>query len=447
MGNQSFKLFYESEIQDAAEANPNVFNEAAWLNNLYVFQNLVDKIGSNVILLGSKSGKFTGEYDDLAYYEWNGGNLQGFHFGRKGSGKSVGAMFIAAQLFWIYKRPLLVFDRFGEYMTQTAPLTEPNAIKNLASFGLKPLGFGDKQKNVSPAYLDNEDATQFLHDLPDLQAIKPTITARSLILQLLGISPDSDSDASKYDAAIRQVDQALLENPRWFSDLEQNVTTINDALERNRKSILLQTNLRNLLAYNYVGARKRFDFKKAFQNHSFINYLSSLRVSGFIPLQVYEALQHYQIAYWRKHEEIEQTAVFSEEHDLVSREGTDKTILKDVYEKVATKERKLSNIYYKITQLPALIPNKELQQADFMLTTRPRDARFAEVFKWINEDENIRKDTMFLKWDDSSPIKQHKLVTAESSLNFYFGPSWGQFHKEKKNILIQKPKIKNWLAW
>ena len=440
------RLFYESEVKEQAERNP-VFDENAWLNNLYVFQKLVDKTGSNVLLLGSKSGKFTGEFDDLAYFEWNGGNLQGFHFGRKGSGKSVGAMLIASQLYWIYKRPLLVFDRFGEYISQQKPLSEPHAVRNLKALGLKPLGFGDRQYNVSPAFLDNEDAKQLTHDLLDFLALTPSITARALILQIIGISPDSDSDASKYDAAIRQIDQALLENPRSFQQLEDAVTEINEGLERNRKSILLQTNLKNLIAYNYVSPKHRVDFKKLFQQQKFINYISSLRVGGFIPLQVYEALQHYQIANWRKTGEIEQVAVFSEEHDLVSREGTDKTILKDVYEKVATKERKLSNIYYKITQLPALIPNKELQQADFMLTSRPRDARFAEVFKWINEDENIKKQVMELQWDDSSPVKQHKIVTAETSLNYYPGAGFGQFHQEQKNILIHKPKKRQAVAW
>src|SRR3990167_3360280 len=95
-GENKMRLFYESEVKEQAELNP-VFDENAWLNNLYVFQKLVDKTGSNVLLLGSKSGKFTGEFEDLAYFEWNGGNLQGFHFGRKGSGKNDGAILITSQ--------------------------------------------------------------------------------------------------------------------------------------------------------------------------------------------------------------------------------------------------------------------------------------------------------------------------------------------------------------
>ena len=176
----------------------------------------------------------------------------------------------------------------------------------------------------------------------------------------------------------------------------------------------------------------------------FLNFVTSLKMSKFIPLQVYEGFLHYIINQWKKADEIPQVAVISDEHDLVASRSSEKNFLKEIYQKIATKERKLSNIYYKITQLPDLIDEKELQQADFMLTTKPRSASYAEVFKWINEDEQIRKEVMTLRWDDTpGALKEHMMVTNNSCLRYSSFPSWSQYHKEKKQIWLVKRPLKD----
>ena len=438
-------MLYESDILDDREETPSAFNQDNWLNNLYVFEKLTDKIGANVILLGSKSGRFTGEFDDLAYYEWDGGNLQCFHFGRKGSGKSVGAMQFANQMNFIYGKPILAFDRAGEYLSHNQELKDPLALRNLAAFGLKPLGFGDRHYNFSAVFLGNDDVDKWGLDLTDFFLLKPDIQAKDVIEKMVDISGDNESDMSKYDAARRYLDQALNMKPRTFEELFQYVQEINESLQQeSRKSKLLEANLLKILNNGYVTPKHKINFKDKFKKGMFLNFVTSLKMSKFIPLQVYEGFLHYIINQWKKADEIPQVAVISDEHDLVASRSSEKNFLKEIYQKIATKERKLSNIYYKITQLPDLIDEKELQQADFMLTTKPRSASYAEVFKWINEDEQIRKEVMTLRWDDTpGALKEHMKVTNNSCLRYSSFPSWSQYHKEKKQIWLVKRPLKD----
>lgn len=432
------RLVYESEVIEASEENPSI-DKQAWLNNLYVFEKLTQRFGTNVFLLGSKSGRFTGTIDDMALLEWNGSNLQGFDFGRKGGGKSVGAKNFDNQITFMYGKPSITFDRAGEYLSHAQPVKDAFSIQRLHAFGLQPLGYGEKQVNISPFFLGNEDITKWSIDLLDFYAIHPRALAKELIEKILGISADTESDASKWDAARRYLSEALNEEPRNFKQLAEYVQDINSQLSDSRKSVVLERKLEQLVENEYVSPKHRLKLKDLIMKRKVINIVTSLKMSKNIPLQIYEGIIHYWLYQWKKNEEIPQTSIISEEHNLVSNKGGEKNFTKEIYAQIATKERKISNIYYKITQLPQTIPDEELSMSDFMITTRPRDPKNCDVFRWINEDEKIKERVMNLRWDDESPTKQHGIVTPETFTPFEPMPCWSQYHKEVKQIWLVKP--------
>jgi len=419
-----FRLQEENVLLDSNANN-------AELNNLYFLHNLADKTGGNPIPLGSKSGAFLGTYDDLAYYIWDGTNLQFFDFSRKGGGKSVRGKNFAYWLNKFYGVPVLAFDRQAENLNAVFPATHPIGVKNLKAFGIEPDGLKKKFVGLMPARLAIKDreTSEYKDEYPntrvwgldwlDFQQLPHTVALQAYE-QMLDIEAFTETSKDKYNAALNVLELVLNDNkPRDSHEILELVVEYNETLSESRKTILLERKIKSAIAGQALDADYSVNFKDLVKQGKWINVITSLKAATDNYLQIYEVFLHYLFYFWRREGKIPPILYISEEHDLVSGRGTEKNPLKETYEHTGTKDRKAGNLYYKITQNPDRIPYIEIEQADAIILTRPRDPDFAKLLKAINEDVFTVEAAKHLNWNDSVKVQQCGLATAKTFTRYY----------------------------
>src|SRR3990167_1581258 len=215
------RFYYEAEVSDDFEAGKYSAQQTnAIQNNLRFYEKAADKLGmKNPIWLGSKSGKFLPNYEDLVFYDWRGFNLQGADFGRHGSGKTSRATLLTMQFNFFVRvngdrgLPCVVFDRKGGEHLANHEALKPQYAKPLRNLNLIPFGTEARQMNVMPSFLEGE--TQYGRE--KIQRFKMSYAdfenapdGDDLLDRALGIEETStESEAKKYDAARRIKSEAV----------------------------------------------------------------------------------------------------------------------------------------------------------------------------------------------------------------------------------------------
>lgn len=439
-----------------------------------VYARAMDKYGYTFpVILGSRSGKYTGQLDDLAFLDWSGNKKRVGISSRTGGGKSVLAMWIAQQLKYIYRLPFVGVDRFGEYYSQKQPL-EGSHVWKLKRLGLTPRGFGNSCTYLKPAFLFTPgfDKSDYLFGV-DVDTIKQNINnemeIRMITEQLLGIEEGTSSQDERYMASRELlVEKFTKEHCNSFKEVQASLQSDMDRIldaQSGRKggyyeklsfSPALKRKVDSSLYSGTIGhgaTLPETEDYSCLESHQvisprFADYLKEGKslmlqttITGAAKMRAVEAIEALMISSLinaMNNKSIGKVCYLNEEARVAVPAGTEVSLLKTAYVNWAELGRKVGGFLIDVSQSLSKLDSAIVRETDCFLTTRITNRKDLRKMEEKGIDPAITNEVVSqLPYSFKWPVKPWVMCDDDGWLTFYPYPSMGAFHQEQSALTQQ----------
>jgi len=190
------RLISESKLYDARD-NGELSKEdlEAYAHNLQVFDSIKFKLGNlkkneNFLILGSKSGKFKADVDDLAILPFTDSFLQLMVSASSGWGKSVFLSAVMEQRYLFYEDTVFCIDRKSksDLTPHKQPLQNLRGLQSIRNLGFAPVGFKNRLVTLKPVSVTRDEFDfEFGIDLEELWEMKDRFIQEEALKRLFQV--------------------------------------------------------------------------------------------------------------------------------------------------------------------------------------------------------------------------------------------------------------------
>lgn len=424
--------------------------------NLHAFDGVVTRLGS-CLILGSKSGRFTGKLDDLEVMPFQGGGLRILIFGQKGDGKSFFEASLFQQLNAFYGYPVLLNDLRNDFVRlKQAEFVKPQIAGFLHKMRFAPQGFPNSRVVVPAPRWSNqfEEVGGFCWRLEysDVRQIRDVFDRKTFLYSMLGIEADTESNRDRWQAAQSFLDQVVTKDGDYletFAEVYEKLEEIYGEYASKKQdralSVALIRQIEETIQRQEAYGGQAFDFYQALRKKQIVTLQGSVGAGMKSPVfQSYFSYPYFLVQQWRRDNEVPRVCNVYEERDAIVRRS-DRSLLARLSELNATKGRDLENVDIFTLQDPTNLDSTEMQQFDYVFLTRPNDRRVIDLVRMRNNDERL-VDALKVLRKNREPPHEWLWVSASGFGKFTPMPPFCPPKQEKKNVFFQRPKVVDCLA-